>query len=108
MAYTISVRFGASVTMRCGRRGTRTRFPASSITSRVSVAVVVGAGVSRRDEQDRAQAETINASTRMRWKLIVFDLDKNPVAFLRSQRMAGRLGDGIVHLKEKEKTRRAA
>jgi hypothetical protein len=68
-----------------------------------------GAPVSRRDEQDSAQAETINANASMSLKLIVFDFDKNPVAFLRARAYGWQAGDGIVHfVKSKENTRRAA
>ena len=59
------------------------------------VAAVGGEEVSLRDEQDSAKAEAINASASIRWKLIEFDFDKNPVAFLRSQLLAGRLATGL-------------
>jgi hypothetical protein len=49
------------------------------------VVVPGGEELSRDDEQESAKAATINASTSISLRLIVFDLDKkNPVAFLRA------------------------
>jgi hypothetical protein len=51
---------------------------------------VVGAAASRRDEQERAKAETINASAKISLNLSVFGLDK------KCRRFPARLTKGIA------------